>query len=66
LTWPAAGSWFDAVFDFAMSLSSPDDEAILLPAYDPGDGIHPNDEGYRLMAEAADISLLTGSPGRKA
>jgi AMP-binding enzyme C-terminal domain len=53
--------WFDAVFDFATSLCSPDDEAMLHPAYDAGDGMHPNDEGYRLMAEAMDISLLTGS-----
>jgi lysophospholipase L1-like esterase len=54
--------WFDAIFDFATPLASPDDEAILHPAYDSGDGMHPNDEGYRLMAEAVDISLLTGSP----
>lgn len=58
--------WFDAVFDFATPLVSPDDEAVLHPAYDSGDGVHPNDEGYRLMAEAVDISQLTGSPGRDA
>jgi lysophospholipase L1-like esterase len=34
---------------------------MLHPAYDSDDGIHPNDEGHRLMAEAVDISLLTGS-----
>lgn len=54
---------FDAVFDVATLLCSPDDEARLHPAYDSGDGIHPNDEGYRLMAEAVDISKLSGSPG---
>jgi lysophospholipase L1-like esterase len=53
---------FDAVFDFATPLRSPDHEAVLHPAYDSGDGIHPNDAGYRLMAEAVDISQLTGSP----
>ncbi|HET8845201.1 MAG TPA: GDSL-type esterase/lipase family protein [Ktedonobacteraceae bacterium] len=58
--------WFDAVFDFATPLASPADEAVLHPAYDCGDGIHPNDEGYRLMAEAVDISQLTGSPAWKA
>lgn len=57
--------WFDAVFDFATPLASPDDEAVLHPAYDSGDGVHPNDEGYRLMAEAVDISRLTGSPARR-
>jgi len=55
--------YFDAVFDFATPVCSPDDEAMLHPAYDSGDGIHPNDEGYRLMAEAVDISRLSGSPG---
>ncbi len=54
--------YFDAVFDFATPLRSPDNEAVLHPAYDSGDGIHPNDDGYRLMAEAVDISQLTGSP----
>ena len=55
---------FDAVFDFATPLCSPENESLLNPAYDSGDGIHPNDEGYRLMAAAVDISQLTGSPGR--
>lgn len=58
--------WFDAIFDFAAPLASPDDEAVLHPAYDSGDGVHPNDEGYRLMAEAVDINQLTGSPAREA
>jgi lysophospholipase L1-like esterase len=58
--------WFDAIFDFATPLASSDDEAVLHPAYDCGDGIHPNDEGYRLMAEAVDLHLLTGSPGQEA
>ncbi len=56
--------WFDAIFDFAAPLRSPEDEAVLDAAYNSGDGIHPNDEGYRLMAEAVDINQLTGSPNR--
>nr|BBH86476.1 SGNH hydrolase [Thermosporothrix sp. COM3] len=57
---------FDAVFDFATPLCSPDDAARLHPAYDSGDGVHPNDDGYRRMAEAVNIALLTGSPERTA
>ncbi len=45
---------FDAVFDFAAALSLSDDKSKLDPAYDSGDGIHPNDMGYRLMAEAVE------------
>lgn len=56
---------FDALFDLAMPLASIDDEAVLRPEYDSGDGIHPNDEGYRRMAEAIDVTQLTGSPGRE-
>ena len=56
--------WFDAVFDFATPLRSPENEALLNPLYDSGDGIHPNDEGYRLMAAAVDIDQLSGSSGR--
>ena len=56
--------WFDAVFDFATPLRSAENASVLNPAYDSGDGVHPNDEGYRLMAAAVDISQLTGSPAR--
>lgn len=56
--------WFDAIFDFATPLRSPENEALLNPAYDSGDGMHPNDKGYQLMAAAVDISQLSGSPGR--
>jgi lysophospholipase L1-like esterase len=58
--------WFDGIFDFATPLRSPDDEARLHPIYDSGDGIHPNDEGYRLVAGMVDISQLTGSPNWEA
>ena len=30
----------------------------LKPAYDSGDHLHPNDAGYRAMAEAVDLELF--------
>ncbi|GCE28594.1 SGNH hydrolase [Dictyobacter alpinus] len=52
---------FDAIFDFAAPLRSAEDESLLNPAYDSGDGVHPNDNGYQLMAAAIDINQLSGS-----
>jgi lysophospholipase L1-like esterase len=54
--------WFDGVFDFATALGHPDDETQLDPTYDSGDGLHPNDTGYQRLAEAVDLTQLTGSP----
>ncbi|MBT2384981.1 SGNH/GDSL hydrolase family protein [Streptomyces sp. ISL-11] len=49
---------FDAVADFAEALASADDPEVLSPAYDSGDFKHPNDAGYRVMAEAVDLGAL--------
>ncbi len=34
----------------------------MLPAYDKGDNLHPNDAGYKAMAESIDLNLLTTKP----
>jgi lysophospholipase L1-like esterase len=47
-----------AVIDFDKLLRDPSDPSRLLPAYDGGDHVHPNDFGYRVMAEAIDLSLF--------
>ncbi|KAH8634200.1 hypothetical protein IG631_09600 [Alternaria alternata] len=52
---------FDATFDMASTLPAQTDEAKLDPTYDSGDGIHPNNNGYERMANAIDISKLSGS-----
>lgn len=49
---------FDAVIDFDRALRDPADPLRMLPAYDSGDHLHPNDAGYRAMAAAVDLSLL--------
>ncbi|KAF2027747.1 SGNH hydrolase [Setomelanomma holmii] len=53
---------FDAVFDVGTPLRAEMDTTKLDPAYDSGDGIHPNNDEYRLMADAIDIAKLSGSP----
>ena len=34
----------------------------MLPADDKGDNLHPNDAGYKVMAESIDLNLLTTKP----
>ncbi|QKV93819.1 SGNH/GDSL hydrolase family protein [Streptomyces sp. NA02950] len=56
--WIRTSGAFDAVVDFAEVMASPSDPLALDPAYDSGDAKHPNDAGYRRMAEAVDLAAL--------
>ncbi|MEU6686700.1 SGNH/GDSL hydrolase family protein [Streptomyces sp. NPDC046832] len=49
---------FDAVTDFDRVLRSPRDPERLLPAFDGGDHLHPNDKGMRAMADAVELGDL--------
>jgi lysophospholipase L1-like esterase len=46
------------VIDFDEATRDPAHPARLLPAYDSGDHLHPNDAGYQAMANAVDLSLF--------
>ncbi|WP_433360029.1 SGNH/GDSL hydrolase family protein [Actinoplanes sp. CA-142083] len=56
--WIRTGGEYDAVADFDRALADPADPDRLNPAYDGGDGLHPNDAGMRAMAEAVDLHRL--------
>ncbi len=49
---------FDAVIDFDAALRDPAAPSRLLPWADTGDHLHPNEAGYRLMADAIDLTLF--------
>ncbi|MCT9080992.1 SGNH/GDSL hydrolase family protein [Streptomyces fulvoviolaceus] len=49
---------FDAVTDFDGILRSPYDHERMLPSFDGGDHIHPNDKGMQAMADAVDLGSL--------
>ena len=52
------GGAFDAVVDFDAATRDPDRPVRLRPDFDSGDHLHPNDAGYKAMAEAIDLKLL--------
>ncbi|MBV9806431.1 MAG: SGNH/GDSL hydrolase family protein [Solirubrobacterales bacterium] len=64
LTREAVNQWirtshaFDGVVDFDRVVRDPADPHRILPAYDSGDHLHPNDAGYRAMGNAVPLSLL--------
>jgi lysophospholipase L1-like esterase len=56
--WIRTSGGYDAVIDFDKATRDPAHPARLLPAYDSGDHLHPNDMGYEAMAKAVDLSLF--------
>ncbi|TDY21299.1 lysophospholipase L1-like esterase [Paraburkholderia sp. BL6665CI2N2] len=53
----------DAVLDQAKAVSDPANPAVLLPAYNSGDNLHPNEAGLQAIADAMDLGALTaGAP----
>jgi lysophospholipase L1-like esterase len=56
--WIRTSKAYDAVIDFDKVLRDPNHLTRLRPAYDSGDHAHPNDAGYKAMADAIDLSLF--------
>ncbi len=57
-SWILSSGAFDGVIDFASALAEPGDPERMNPSYDSGDHLHPNDAGYRAMANAIAPDLL--------
>jgi lysophospholipase L1-like esterase len=56
--WIKTSGRFDAVIDFDSATRDPADPLRIDPRFDPGDHVHPNDEGNRAMAEAIDLAIF--------
>lgn len=56
--WIRTSGTFDAVLDFDLALRDPTHTTRLRPAFDSGDHLHPNEAGYRLMAETVDLHMF--------
>jgi lysophospholipase L1-like esterase len=61
--WIRTSGVFDGVVDFDKALRDPADPLQIDPRYHTVGDLHPNDEGYRVMADAIDPKLLTQRSG---
>jgi lysophospholipase L1-like esterase len=56
--WIRTSGAFNGVIDFDKVIRDPSDPLRILPAYDSGDHLHPNDAGYQAMANAVNLALF--------
>jgi lysophospholipase L1-like esterase len=59
-TWLRSNKAADGLIDFDKVLEDPSKPGYVLPAYDCGDHLHPNDAGYQAMAKSVDLKVLVG------
>jgi lysophospholipase L1-like esterase len=62
--WIRTSHAFNGVIDFAKAVQDPANPLQILPAFDSGDHLHPNDAGYQAMANAINLALFRGHSGR--
>jgi lysophospholipase L1-like esterase len=58
--WIRESGAFDGVLDFDAVVRDPARPSHMRAEYDSGDHLHPNDAGYRAMADSIDLGLLLG------
>jgi lysophospholipase L1-like esterase len=56
--WIRTSGTFDGVADFDKATQDPASPTHFNPADDSGDHLHPNDAGYKAMADSIDLSLF--------
>jgi lysophospholipase L1-like esterase len=57
--WIRHSGAFDGVIDFDAVARDPNRPTHILATYDSGDHLHPQDDGYKAMADSIDLKLLT-------
>ena len=58
--WIRTSKAYDGFIDFDAVMRDPSHPARMLPQYDSGDHLHPNDAGYEVMANSIDLALFKG------
>ena len=61
--WIRTSGAYDAVIDFDEVVRDPSLPTRLLPLYDSGDHLHPNNAGYEAMGNAIDLKLFKNGEG---
>jgi len=56
--WIRSAGAFDGVVDFDAAVRDPDNPKKIRPGFNIRDHLHPNDDGYKGMAEAIDLSFF--------
>lgn len=56
--WLRTSKEYDGIVDFDAVIRDPGQPSRMMAKYDSGDHLHPNDAGYKLMADAFDVTLL--------
>lgn len=60
--WMRTGKVYDGVIDFDEVVRDPQNPSKMLPRFDSGDHLHPNDTGYEAMGNAIDLKLFESGP----
>ena len=56
--WIRTSGEMDGVIDFDAAMRDPSHPSRMLPEWDSGDHLHPNDAGYKAMAGAIALSIF--------
>ena len=64
--WIRTSGAYDGVIDFDAAVRDPKAPDRFVESYQPGDWLHPNDDGYQRMADAVDLTWFVRQPARAA
>jgi len=60
--WIRSSKAFDAVIDFDAAVRDPEHPSKFQTGLQSGDNLHPNNGGYKKMADLIELAMLTGAP----
>jgi lysophospholipase L1-like esterase len=65
-TWIRSGRAFDGVIDFDAAVRDPEHRSKFVTGLQSGDNLHPNNAGYKKMADIIDLAMLSGASATSA